>query len=282
MDANSFGGPWTGDKLEILREYLDAYTTALKKRPFNLAYVGAFAGGGSWTPKPEYTTDDYGDFREVSRGSPRIALEIQDKAFDRLVFVEKDPSLSKSLLTLRREFPNRCIDVVNGDANMELPKFCKKMEDLDRAVIFLDPFATEVAWLTVEIIARTKKVDCWILFPLMAVARMMPSKNEPTPALANRLDRIFGGRERWHDIYGASPQLTLFDGGSKEVRPSGSEGIAVRYRERLESVFEKVAPTSRTFKNSKGSPMFELFFAASNPQGAAIAVRIANYILTRW
>ena len=47
----SFGGPWTNDKLEILRRYLDAYTTALKNQPFNLIYVDAFAGGGSWTPR---------------------------------------------------------------------------------------------------------------------------------------------------------------------------------------------------------------------------------------
>ena len=30
MNSTTFGGDWTSKKLEILRRYLDAYTTALK------------------------------------------------------------------------------------------------------------------------------------------------------------------------------------------------------------------------------------------------------------
>ena len=40
----SFGSDWTSDKLQILRAYLDAYTTAMKNQPFTLIYVDAFAG----------------------------------------------------------------------------------------------------------------------------------------------------------------------------------------------------------------------------------------------
>ena len=42
----SYGGPWTIEKLNILEKYLDAYTTALKKTPFKLMYIDAFAGTG--------------------------------------------------------------------------------------------------------------------------------------------------------------------------------------------------------------------------------------------
>ena len=41
-----FGGAWTEEKLQILERYLDAYTTALKNKPFNLVYIDAFAGVG--------------------------------------------------------------------------------------------------------------------------------------------------------------------------------------------------------------------------------------------
>ena len=51
------------------------------------------------------------------------------------------------------------------------------------------------------------------------------------------------------------------------------------YRKRLETVFAKVAPTRRTFRNSTNSPMFELFFGAGNPIGAKRAVPIADHIL---
>ena len=46
--------------------------------------------------------------------------------------------------------------------------------------------------------------------------------------------------------------------------------------------FASVAPTRRTLRNSMNSPIFELFFAASNPVGAGPAIRIANHILERW
>ena len=45
--AATYGGPWTLEKLQILGAYLDAYTTALKNRPFRLVYIDAFAGTGS-------------------------------------------------------------------------------------------------------------------------------------------------------------------------------------------------------------------------------------------
>ena len=282
MSNMSFGGPWTDDKLEILRRYLDAYTTALKNQPFNLIYVDAFAGGGSWTPRSGYSLEDYRDFQELHKGSSRIALEIQNKAFDRLVFIDTDPQNINSLQALQSEFLNHNIEIVNADANAVLPRFRDELADFDRAVVFLDPYKTEVAWSTVEAIAHSKKIDCWILFPLMAVTRIMARNNEPTPVLAGRLDRVFGGREFWQDLYRPSPQLSLFGEEPRHERLQGSERIADRYRTRLESMFARVAPTRRILKNSRQSPMFDLFFAASNPSGANRAVTIADYILSHW
>ena len=172
--------------------------------------------------------------------------------------------------------------VVNDDANTELPRLCERLRDFDRAVVFLDPFATEVSWRTVEAIALTQKIDCWILFPLMTIARMMPNLSEPPTALSERLDRIFGGGEHWRSLYRPSPQLSFLEDQPSQERPDGSEEIAARYLERLKSVFARVAPTRRILVNSKNSPMFELFFAASNPKGADLAVLIADDILTKW
>lgn len=279
---NSFGGPWTEEKLEILRRYLDAYTTALKCQPFQLIYVDAFAGEGSRSAHSEYASEDYDDFREVHDGSPLIALEIQDKPFDKLIFIEKDTVRCELLRQRTAEFSYRDIDIQYDDANNALPVFCDGMKDYDRAVVFLDPFATQVSWETVENLAQTRKVDCWILFPLSAIARMMPTENKPTSALSAQLDRIFGGRAYWEDFYQPSPQLTLFGNETNQERTSGSEQIAERYRERLETVFARVAPTRRVFRNSRNSPMFNLFFAASNPAGAPPAVRIADHILKNW
>ena len=139
MIQRAFGGDWTEQKLAILRRYLDAYTTALKDQPFRLIYVDAFAGYGSYQPGAAYHPEDYGDFQELHDGSPRIALGVQDKPFDRLVFIEKDPAGYQALERLRAGFPGRSIDILREDANIALPHFCAALRPRDRAVVFLDP-----------------------------------------------------------------------------------------------------------------------------------------------
>ena len=284
MAVNEFGGPWTSDKLEILRRYLNAYTTALKNQGFfNLVYVDAFAGSGTWSPSSEYEMDIYedGDYQELRKGSAAIALDVEDKPFDRFVFIEKDPGRAYSLRELSANHPRRrSISVINDDANVVLPDFCRNMSKNERAVVFLDPFKTEVVWDTVEAIAKTEKIDCWILFPRMAVSRMMPRESEPSDALSERLNRIFGGREFWSGLYSPSPQQSLF-GETARIR-RGGEAVAHHYRARLETAFARVAPTNRVLLNSRNSPMFDLFFAASNPRGAAVAIPIADDILKKW
>ena len=232
--------------------------------------------------RTEESRADYDEFNEFRQGSTRIALEIDDKPFDRLIFIDKDAVAAEALLNLKSEHSGRHIEVLQGDANDKVPEFCRSMGSFDRAVAFLDPFATQLSWSTVQAIARTEKIDCWILFPLMAVARMMPKDKEPDEALAEELDRIFGGREYWQQSYRDSLQLPLFENDQRRQRTEGSEQIADSYRDRLRTVFHSVAPTRCTLKNSKGAPLFELFFAVSNPNGAGTAMRIANHILKGW
>ena len=277
----SFGGPWTQEKLAIIGAYLDAYTTALKGQPFQLIYVDAFAGEGYWRPGSAYAAEDYEEFTELLHGSTTIALNVRDRPFDRFVFIERDDKRSQALNEVARRHSARRIEVIPKDANNALPTFCEEMGQFDRAVVFLDPFATQVSWNTVAAIAQTNKIDCWILFPLGAIARMMPRGSSPPTSLKAQLDRIFGGREHWESVYQEPAQLSFFPKKPSLERASGSAQIADCYWDRLETVFEKVAPTSRTLRNSKNSPMFELFFAAGNASGADIGVRIAGHILNR-
>ena len=278
MGSRRFGGPWTAEKLEILQQYLIAYTTALKNQSFRLTYVDAFAGAGSY----EVPLDEYAEFRELRRGSTRIALDINDKPFDRLIFIEKDGVAAEVLRGLTHEYPERDIRVIQTDANEEIPKFCESMSWNDRAVVFLDPYATQVSWQTVEAIAASKKIDCWVLFPLMAVTRMMPKDREPDEATAKQLDRIFGGRQHWLELYRDSPQMSFLDNEPRRVRAPGSEQIADRYRDRLGAAFHSVAATQCTLSNARSTALFKLFFVAGNPRGAPIATKLADHILRHW
>ena len=67
----SFGGPWTQEKLEILRQYLDTYTTVLKNQPFNLTYIDAFAGSGWYRDRGGDPSSNYGDFDELRQDQRR-------------------------------------------------------------------------------------------------------------------------------------------------------------------------------------------------------------------
>ena len=276
----SFGGQWTSEKLEILRRYLDAYTTVMKDQSFTLIYVDGFAGAGAYVEAAQ----EYEEFQELREGSARIALSIDERPFDRLLFVEQDRKRVEDLRLLAGEHPGRLVDVVQGDANEEVQRFCREMDRFDRAVVFLDPFATQVSWETVEAIADTRKIDCWILFPLMAVTRLMPTDEEPSGLWADRLDRVFGGREFWQGTYRDPLQPSLFGEARPRERETGSRQIANIYRNRLASAFHRVAPTRRTFRNSRNVEIFDLFFAVGNrsPRAARIAIDIADHILKNW
>ena len=280
MTVHSFGGRWTKEKLEILSLYLNAYTTALKNQPFSLVYVDAFAGTGS--SGSSYSRNDYGEFDELLKGSPSLALEIVDKPFEKFIFIEKNPEHVELLESLAQDNLDRDIKIINSDANTALPAICRELAQLERAVVFLDPYATEVSWTTIETIANTRKIDCWILFPLMAIIRLLPVDREPDDLLATKLDRVFGGRQHWQKFYATAPQQTFWSQGNAHERERGSRKFADNYRRRLESVFAGVAPTRRVLKNSQNSDLFDLFFAASNRRGAKVAIPIADHILKYW
>ncbi|MYN65519.1 MAG: three-Cys-motif partner protein TcmP [Acidobacteria bacterium] len=271
-----FGGAWTEEKLGILERYLDAYTTALKSTPFKLVYIDAFAGTGLIDLQEDR---DAVGFRG---GSTRRAIQIRDKPFDELVFIEKDPARCAHLEKLRDEYPGRRITVENSEANSSLCDLRKDWRTW-RGVLFLDPFATEVEWSTIKAIADFQALDTWILFPVSAIVRMLPRSRKPddiSPGWVSRLTRVFGDQS-WRELYTQSPQRNLF-GDSGSERQSGVDGLVSIYKKNLERLFgQRFLSTSRRLKTSTGSPLFEFMFCVGNPRGIGPATRIAGHILDR-
>ncbi len=152
-----FGGRWTETKLEILEAYLNAYTTALKRTPFRLIYIDAFAGTG----RIELQED--GETIGFLRGSTERALRVCDKPFDELMFIERHPARCAELEKLRLAHPKRRIAIEQGEVNSVLGGLRTDWSTC-RGVLFLDPFATEVEWTTLKRIASFNALDTWILF----------------------------------------------------------------------------------------------------------------------
>jgi three-Cys-motif partner protein len=291
--SHQFGGPWTEDKLNRLQKYLNAYLKIFKTNPkaayFQTIYVDAFAGTGSRSPKVAETTEipffqEEADVKDFQRGSAWIALKAEP-SFDQYLFIEQNPSHARQLEQLKAQFPHKAsrVSIQEGDANQVLKKWCRRTSwQKHRAVVFLDPYGMQVEWATIKIIAETKAIDLWILFPLgQGVNRLLTRQSPPEGAWADRLTTIFG-TSRWKDaFYQPSLQMSMFDTGERLEKTATFEEIKRFFLERLKSTFAGVAESPLFLYNSKNVPIYLLCFASANPKGATTAVRIAQHILSR-
>ena len=105
-------GYWTRGKLDVLRRYLDAFTTTTKNKADERVYLDAFAG------QVENRDRLTGDQIE---GSARIALSTSDPPFTRLHFFEVSERAGALDSALRKDFPDREFKVHGGDCNVLPP-----------------------------------------------------------------------------------------------------------------------------------------------------------------
>jgi three-Cys-motif partner protein len=291
-DGHRFGGDWTSTKLEILKKYLAAYSIALKKQTFKIAYIDAFAGTGyrglrQGEAEPGLLFADLAEEapQRLLEGSTRLALQIQPR-FDRYIFIEKDPSHYRELLTLRSEFPHLASDIRirRGEANQVLQGLCKTENwKAQRAVLFLDPYGMQVDWKTIEEVSRTGAIDLWLLFPLgIGVNRLLPRSGRIPDGWRNRLNSFLGTNDWFQAFYQVEAVKSLFE--EEEtllVVKRGIDVIGQYFVDRLKTVFPGVAPKPRILSNSANCPLYLFCFAVSSPneRARAIALRIANHLL---
>jgi len=137
----------------------------------------------------------------------------------------------------------------------------------------------QVRWETISAVAQTEAIDMWYLFPLSGVNRMLTINAEISPAWCNRLNIVFGTNEWEERFYKKSTKHTLFGEDELVEKVASFKAIEEYVIERLEKEFSGVASNPAILRNSCNSPLFLLCFAASNPKGAEVALRIAEYIL---
>lgn len=219
--------------------------------------------------------------RNIKKGSVRRALGVEPQ-FDHYVFIEKDKKRFAELEEIKLEFPSRDIRVANEDANEFLRKWCRKFNSSkSRAVVFLDPFGANVDWDVIKLIAKTKAIDLWLLFPLFAVNRMLIKDQKPPKAWADRLTQIFGSADWENEFYTSNKdQFPLFEDERFEmiVKVADAQKISDFFTHRLANEFTAVAKPLILY-NSRRSPLYLFCFAAGNEKGAPTALRIAEHIL---
>lgn len=291
-----FGGDWTERKLDALDQYLRAYANMLKKRDFNRIYIDAFAGTGyreQKVPAEDALPDIFADeLEELGQpepqrfldGSARIALRVAPP-FHRFVFIESAKEKVAELENLKAEFPSLAtsIDIRPGDANVTIRDLCEKWDKRGtRGVLFLDPFGMQAEWSTIKAIAATECIDTWILFPFSTNRLMTKSPDGIPLGWRARLDKLFGTKEWEQQFYTERTHVDMFDGDTTVIEKKLTlAGLGAYYHERLRKVFPCVAPDAPVLRSAGNRPLFQLFFAAGNAKGGAIALKIAGHILKK-
>lgn len=280
-----FGGTWTDQKLEALRQYLVAYTTIMRgnnrAKHLTATYLDAFAGSGKYAEKgPNLFQDLAGDEATSFRdGSTAIALAVEP-GFDRFLFIDSRQSNVASLEELKAKHPEMAdrIEIVKADINEHLPGWCRKLGSTDRVLAFLDPYGMQVNWSTLEALAQTGKADVWTLVPLgQAIVRLL-TKGEQPPEWGAALTRFFGTDEWRDEFYPKVKTETLFGEEDIPMRDADFGRIIAFVVKRFKTIFPVVLDAPIVLRNSAKCPLYLLCFAAGNPKAEKPALRIARHI----
>jgi three-Cys-motif partner protein len=293
-----FGGPWTEIKLDAVEYYLKCYTGALKRVPFDLWYIDAFAGSGDRESERQVGGIFEGVpieiVRETLAGSARRALQVSPP-FDHFVFIENDEGRYAALQEIEAERPSVNMRIIKGEANEELrglvasPPWRGRDESKSRGVVFLDPYALHVDWSTLHALASTEILDVWYLFPIRDTIRQLARNFKGIGPKEASLDRVLG--PEWRELYSIKPEkdipADMFGWIAAHDEPEEPELQRVVSQGQFEQWLKKRLETEFAFVSeplpllaSPNRQLFSLFLGVSNPSKPAtdLAEHFVNHV----
>ena len=254
-------GSWAEEKLDYLTRYIWAFETSMREKPWRgRYYIDLMAGPGKNRVR---------ETGNILLGSPLLALTTEFP-FTRYHFAELDQDYVRALSRRCSESPlSDRVRIHSGDANVVTDEIVREIEASDRqwmpshwhnlCLAFIDPEGFEIEWETVAKLARMRKMDLIVNFPIGGMNRFMPT------AIANdaetAIDSFFGGRE-WRGIY-----LRFKDS------PRLARELLNLYRSNLVAMEYKVTMGEDTgdevlIRNSqRNTPMYYLMFASKHDLG---------------
>ncbi|NJM00008.1 MAG: three-Cys-motif partner protein TcmP [Synechococcaceae cyanobacterium SM2_3_2] len=268
-------GQWSEDKLELLAKYLKAYAIIMgnqkKKWLSSFHYIDAFAG--SIVP----ILRDEDEERYIS-GSPLRAIATEPR-FDSLWFIDLLPQRIKRLEELKQKFPERLIEIRDGNCNQILKEeIIPSLSRSDRrGIIFLDPYGLQVEWSTVQALAEARTFDIFVNFSIMGLTRQLQRNTLPTQDIRQRINLVMGNSSWVDGIYQLESQLSLFEEQSVSRESLSAEWLASLYAEQLKILFPHVS-NPVIMKNSKNSALYALILASPKES----AKKIMNDIFSRY
>jgi three-Cys-motif partner protein len=258
-----YWGFWTRGKLDLLRRYLDAFTTASKGVDERI-YLDVFGG------QPD-NRDRLTD--ELLDGSARVALGTADPPFTRLRFFELPPYAARLDAALRKDFSHRNFRVISGDCNETIGPALAELASYNWAptFAFIDPNGPDAHWSTIEAIARfkkpgTTKAEMWILLAAGMFMRTLPVRGDVRPEDAQKLTRMYG-TEQWRAIYQGR-----LDG---LITPAEAREEYVNLmRWRLQHILGYKWTHPLEVFNERGSSIYHMIFATDHEAGNRIMTHL--------
>ncbi len=262
-------GYWSEIKLDIVREYAQAYSRVMSKQASirRYLYVDGFAGAGVHISKQT---------GEFIPGSPLNALNIEPQ-FTEYHFIDLDGGKAEHLRQLASQ--NHRVTVHEGDCNSILldevfPR--ARWNDFHRAMCLLDPYALNLNWEVLHTAGQQRSIEIFLNFMVMDMNMNVLWRNPDNvaPAQIARMD-AFWGDNTWRRILYHRPR-GLLPGFDFEEKASNQE-VAEAFRERLQKAagFQFV-PQPIPMRNTRGAVVYYLFFASPNETGARIVGDIFN------
>lgn len=178
---------WARDKHHFLLRYIDAFTTAMrKKRWAGLHYIDLFAGAGIARLKKS---------RDLDWGSPLIAAQAK-YPFDKLHLCEsRSASCSALEKRLCRIRPRESFQLLLGDANERVHEIVAEIPNNTLSLAFLDPYGLHLDYDTIGTLAQ-KRADLIIYFPdRVDILRNWNAYYWDHPA--SNLDGVLGPGSNW-------------------------------------------------------------------------------------
>jgi three-Cys-motif partner protein len=262
-------GYWSEIKLDIVREYAQAYSTimAAQKDIRKYIYIDAFAGYGVHISKRT---------REFVLGSPLNALNVAPP-FNEYHFIDMDGDKTDQLRRLTSDVAN--VAVYNEDCNEVLLRKIfphARWKDYHRALCLLDPYKLNLSWEVVKAAGQMQSVEIFINFMVMDANRNVLRKN-PDNVSAEEYARMdfFWGDNSWREsLY--KKERGLFDDFEVETKVT-NDALASAYRDRLKKVAGfKFVPEPMPMRNKRGAIIYYLYFATPNKNGNKIVTDILD------
>ena len=262
-------GYWTEIKLNVLREYANAYSKIMGKQKLirHYAYIDAFAGSGTLKSK---------ESGEEIDGSTALILKIKP-GFSHYHLIEMDAARASRLRQLTEDSDD--VTIYEGDCNSvlvnEVFPECR-YEDFRRALCLLDPYELNPKWEVLERAGQMQSIEIFLNFMIMDANRniLWSDPDGVSPSQIKRMN-AFWGDDSWRQVAYESRRGLFGD----MIEKTTNEAIIKAYQMRLkEKAGFKCVPNPIPMRNSRGVTIYYLFFASHNETGA----RIARSILKKY